>query len=89
MEQGYFWPRSLIVKALKRLMRHQILYLCEDVFHGHDESLSVVEAEFILRVTAAREHAADVRQKHGAVHPAEHVPDDHRLLNGQFLWLAA
>ena len=64
-------------------------YLGEDVLHSHDKALPVVQAEFVIRVTATGEHAADVCQEHGAVDAAEHVPDHHRLLYHHLLWLAA
>ena len=71
------------------LYRGRDKYLGEDVLHGHDKALPVVQAEFVIRVTATGEHAADVCQEHGAVDAAEHVPDHHRLLYHHFLWLAA
>ena len=71
------------------LYRGRDKYLGEDVLHGHDKALPVVQAEFVVRVTATCEHATDICQEHGAVDAAEHVPDHHRLLYHHFLWLAA
>lgn len=64
-------------------------HLSEDVFHGHDKPLSVVKAELVVWVTTAGVHTPHVGQEHGAVHPTEHVPDHHRLLDPQLLGLAA
>lgn len=63
--------------------------LSEDVFHGHDKALSVVEAELVVRVTTTGVHTPHVCQEHSTVHPTEHVPDHHRLLDPQLLGLAA
>ena len=56
-------------------------YLGENVLHGHEETLAVVEAQLVVLVAATGKHPTHVRDEDGAIHAALHVTEHHRLLD--------
>ena len=51
----------------------------KDISHSHDKSMSVIEPQFIIFVTATGKHTANVSEKHGTVYATEHISYHHGL----------
>ena len=57
------------------LLEPWMTYFTNQVFHSHEEALSVVEAKFVRGVAATGKKTADVSEEHGSIKSTEHLSD--------------